>query len=276
MEVPQTAPETQLSVNKWELLLQHQDHIWGQNSHVPGKPSKPLCRVCEKALWEPVTSEKAWFVCGCSKLELITDCVQRGMTIVLWQSTHQNPNRWRPDVLTSALHKLPAQRPLHPPRCTHSATSLSRVFLFAALALCCGTWASLVVVYGLSCLVACGIFVPWPRIEPSSPALEGRFLTNGPGGKCIFWSFGRCDLQGTYRYNEPAKPPPCCSAFAHVNSQPTCTLYLVRAISSPPCRPGSRDPISSALPEAPPPGTSSLLPSRRHDSRLRWAGVLAR
>ena len=42
---------------------------------------------------------------------------------------------------------------------------------------------SLVVTHGLSCPVVCGIFVPWPGIKPSSPALEGGFLTTGPPGK---------------------------------------------------------------------------------------------
>ena len=52
----------------------------------------------------------------------------------------------------------------------------------------CGAWApervgSVVVARGLSCPVACGIFVPSPGIEPTPPALEGRFLTTGPPGK---------------------------------------------------------------------------------------------
>ena len=41
----------------------------------------------------------------------------------------------------------------------------------------------LVVVLGLSCSVASGSLVPEPGIEPSSSALEGRFLTTGPSGK---------------------------------------------------------------------------------------------
>ena len=44
-------------------------------------------------------------------------------------------------------------------------------------------------VLGFSCLVACGILVPPPRIKPTSPALQGRFLTSGPLRKvpvCIF------------------------------------------------------------------------------------------
>ena len=64
--------------------------------------------------------------------------------------------------------------------------------------LSCGTWDlsmrcvgsslqcagfSLVVAHGLSCPVACGILVPQPGIDPTSPALEGGFLTTGPPGK---------------------------------------------------------------------------------------------
>ena len=55
----------------------------------------------------------------------------------------------------------------------------------------CGMWGlslwyagfSLVAAHRLSCPVACGILVPWPGIEPMSPALEGGFLTTGPPGK---------------------------------------------------------------------------------------------
>ena len=35
----------------------------------------------------------------------------------------------------------------------------------------------------LSCSEACGILVPWPGIEPMSPALQGRFLTTKPPRK---------------------------------------------------------------------------------------------
>ena len=38
-------------------------------------------------------------------------------------------------------------------------------------------------VHELSCPVACGILVPQLRLEPLSPALQGRFLTTGPPGK---------------------------------------------------------------------------------------------
>ena len=31
--------------------------------------------------------------------------------------------------------------------------------------------------------MACGLLVPWPGIEPTSPGLQGRFLTTGPPGK---------------------------------------------------------------------------------------------
>ena len=46
-------------------------------------------------------------------------------------------------------------------------------------------------VLGLSCPTAWGILVPRPGIEPTSPALEGRFLTTGPLAKFLlfpFWS----------------------------------------------------------------------------------------
>ena len=39
--------------------------------------------------------------------------------------------------------------------------------------------------HGLSCLAARGILDPGPGIEPSSPALEGGFLTTGPPGKSL-------------------------------------------------------------------------------------------
>ena len=53
---------------------------------------------------------------------------------------------------------------------------------------CCGAWAQehtapVVAVCRLSCPVAYGILVPWPRMEPVLPALESKFLTIGPLGK---------------------------------------------------------------------------------------------
>ena len=41
---------------------------------------------------------------------------------------------------------------------------------------------SVVAVRGLSCPVACGIFVPQPGVEPTSPALQRGFLTTEPPG----------------------------------------------------------------------------------------------
>ena len=52
--------------------------------------------------------------------------------------------------------------------------------ILTALSLCCSSsWGMCKV----SCLVACGVLVPWPGTEPVSPALKGRFLTTGPPGK---------------------------------------------------------------------------------------------
>ena len=42
------------------------------------------------------------------------------------------------------------------------------------------SWGSVVRAHGLSCSAACGILVPRPGIKPTSPALQGRFLTTGP------------------------------------------------------------------------------------------------
>ena len=62
----------------------------------------------------------------------------------------------------------------------------------AVLGLGCGTQdfflcpaGSLDVVPGLNCPTACGILVPQPGIEPTSPALQGGFLTTGPPGKFL-------------------------------------------------------------------------------------------
>ena len=42
---------------------------------------------------------------------------------------------------------------------------------------------SLVIAPRLSGSTECGILVPWPGIEPMSPALEGRVWTTGAPGK---------------------------------------------------------------------------------------------
>ena len=42
---------------------------------------------------------------------------------------------------------------------------------------------SVVAMHRPSCPAACGISVPQPEIELTSPALEGEFLTTGPPGK---------------------------------------------------------------------------------------------
>ena len=60
---------------------------------------------------------------------------------------------------------------------------------------------SLVIVHRLSCSVAFGSLIPWPGIEPVSPALQGGFLTAGPPGKSLSFSvdgplfyFSRCEI----------------------------------------------------------------------------------
>ena len=51
---------------------------------------------------------------------------------------------------------------------------------------------SLVVVCGLSSSMACGILVPRPGIKPTSPALQGGFLTSGPPGKALCVVLSHC------------------------------------------------------------------------------------
>ena len=71
------------------------------------------------------------------------------------------------------------------------------VAVLAARDLRCSVQASPVAVCRLNCPVACGIFVPQPRTETTSRALEGELSTNGPAGKFWFlclltcvWYFG--------------------------------------------------------------------------------------
>ena len=44
---------------------------------------------------------------------------------------------------------------------------------------------SVVGAQGPSCFEACGILVPWPGIEPTSPALQGGFLITRPPGMSL-------------------------------------------------------------------------------------------
>ena len=52
-----------------------------------------------------------------------------------------------------------------------------------------GSLASVVAPWGLHSSKARGTLVPQPGIEPESPALQGGFLTTGPLGKSLSWSF---------------------------------------------------------------------------------------
>ena len=48
---------------------------------------------------------------------------------------------------------------------------------------------------------ACGVLVPWPGIEPVSPALQGGFLTTGPPGKSL--CAGSCNSDVTTNVSHP-------------------------------------------------------------------------
>ena len=65
-----------------------------------------------------------------------------------------------------------------------------RIFLAACRTLHDNPWTrqmwpagSAVAALGFCFYEACGLLVPWPRIKPLTPALQGRFLTTGPPGK---------------------------------------------------------------------------------------------
>ena len=76
--------------------------------------------------------------------------------------------------------------------------SFFKKYLFIYLFIgCIRSWlqhtGSFVATRGLSCPAACGILVPRPGIEPTSPTLEGGFLTTGSPGKSP-WFFLNFDF----------------------------------------------------------------------------------
>ena len=82
---------------------------------------------------------------------------------------------WLSRVLAAACRNLTESRGIS--RCGPCALWLSR-----------GLWgaqASAVAVLCLRCSAACGILVPWQGIKPTSPALQGEFLTTGPPRKSL-------------------------------------------------------------------------------------------
>ena len=62
---------------------------------------------------------------------------------------------------------------------------LTEFFLLAVLGLHCSAQAGLVAACRLSCPEAHWISVPQPGIQPTSPALQGRFLTTRLPGKSL-------------------------------------------------------------------------------------------
>ena len=65
--------------------------------------------------------------------------------------------------------------------CSRAFSSCSGFSCFRSQAL--GTRASVIMAYGPSCSVECGVLVPRPGTEPVSPALAGGLSTIGPPGK---------------------------------------------------------------------------------------------
>ena len=60
-----------------------------------------------------------------------------------------------------------------------SFSFFKKAFFLTAMGLSCLFTDLVVMVCGLNCRVPCGILLPEPGIEPTSPALEGRVLTTG-------------------------------------------------------------------------------------------------
>ena len=85
--------------------------------------------------------------------------------------------------------------------------------------------------------VACGILVLWPGIEPTSPALQGKFLITGPPGKSskIFKKYflvtNSTPLHSYFKRSREWKVKVsfyfCCHTSKHVSFRPSRGLYLL-------------------------------------------------
>ena len=99
------------------------------------------------------------------------------------------------------------------------------IWLHWVLVAACGIFSlghmgSLVVVHRFSCSMVCGIVVPQPGIKPTSPALQGGFLTTGPQRKSqqsnvlrkkylfIICTKVPCRVAGTLLFALPGMPSP--------------------------------------------------------------------
>ena len=109
-------------------------------------------------------------------------------------------------------------------RLSSSLTEDSFFFFFLLSFGCAGSssrhGALLVAVHGFSCPLACKTLIPWPRIEPVSPELEGGFLTTGLSGKSpkiLSWLM----RTGT-----------CTDLWTHSFFYPACELLLLNSIST--------------------------------------------
>ena len=60
---------------------------------------------------------------------------------------------------------------------------------------------------GLSFSVACGILAPQPGTEPTSSALQVRFLTTGPPGKSQFFYYDHSDWWASFIAQLVKNPP---------------------------------------------------------------------
>ena len=117
--------------------------------------------------------EQWWFVQPSNETESVLKVVP-----ILWFPDHVLGTEW-PCALASLALK-------------NSLNSFLKkyLYLFDCVGLSCSMWElplwrmdSPVLARGLSFSMACRILVPWPGIEPMSPALQGRFSTTELPGK---------------------------------------------------------------------------------------------
>ena len=113
-----------------------------------------------------------WFACIC----------------LSWTQT--NPRLWFVSILTDhGIHKNSGSFFFLMPNSAALVLVAAPGVSVSCRIFCCGAQAlwlwlsdSAIAAHELSCPTACGIFVPQPEIEPTSPALRGGFLTTDPPG----------------------------------------------------------------------------------------------
>ena len=102
----------------------------------------------------------------------------QNLKIAVWQMGAWNLNLWTTKDVPQLFLKNKTKRILFTWLCWDFVSSFSAHGLSSW-----GVWAQPVIeAHGPSCSTAAGILLPWPGIEPMSPALKAGFWTTGPPG----------------------------------------------------------------------------------------------